>query len=79
MEPASYGDFTMNQRNRIGAHKRRMLGRGIGLHQGKTGGRGVKVQGPYRRRMQGFEGGQMPIHRLPKRGFRNLFARNSRR
>ncbi|WP_336288589.1 MULTISPECIES: 50S ribosomal protein L15 [unclassified Bartonella] len=54
------------------------VGRGTGSGIGKTGGRGVKGQ---RSRsgvsLNGFEGGQMPIYRrLPKRGFRNFFAKN---
>jgi large subunit ribosomal protein L15 len=55
-----------------GAHKRRMrIGRGIGSGKGKTGGRGGKGQTARTGvRINGFEGGQMPIHRrLPKRGF----------
>ncbi|WP_317993411.1 50S ribosomal protein L15 [Bartonella gliris] len=56
---------------------RRRVGRGIGSGTGKTGGRGVKGQ---RSRsgvsLNGFEGGQMPIYRrLPKRGFKNFFAK----
>ncbi len=60
-----------------GSHKARMrIGRGIGSGKGKTGGRGVKGQKARTGvRIKGFEGGQMPLHRrLPKRGFRNLFA-----
>jgi large subunit ribosomal protein L15 len=55
-----------------GAHKRLMrLGRGIGSGKGKTCGRGGKGQTARTGvRINGFEGGQMPIHRrLPKRGF----------
>lgn len=55
-----------------GAHKRRMrVGRGIGSGKGKTCGRGGKGQTARTGvRINGFEGGQMPIHRrLPKRGF----------
>lgn len=55
-----------------GAHKRRMrVGRGIGSGKGKTCGRGGKGQTARSGvRINGFEGGQMPIHRrLPKRGF----------
>ena len=54
------------------------LGRGIGSGLGKTGGRGHKGQksrsgGGVRR---GFEGGQMPLYRrLPKRGFKNVLAK----
>lgn len=53
-------------------------GRGIGSGNGKTGGRGHKGQkarsgGGVR---PGFEGGQMPLYRrLPKRGFKNIFAK----
>ena len=52
-------------------------GRGIGSGNGKTSGRGHKGQwarsgGGVRR---GFEGGQMPLaRRIPKRGFKNIFA-----
>ena len=52
-------------------------GRGAGSGNGKTGGRGHKGQkarsgGKIR---VGFEGGQMPLYRrLPKRGFKNIFA-----
>ncbi|WP_336279386.1 50S ribosomal protein L15 [Bartonella sp. CB175] len=66
-------------RNCEGATKnRKRVGRGIGSGTGKTGGRGVKGQ---RSRsgvaLHGFEGGQMPIYRrLPKRGFRNFFAKD---
>ena len=55
-----------------GAHKRRMrVGRGIGSGKGKTCGRGGKGQTARTGvRINGFEGGQTPIHRrLPKRGF----------
>jgi large subunit ribosomal protein L15 len=61
-----------------GARKSRMrVGRGIGSGKGKTSGRGVKGQTSRTGvRINGFEGGQMPLHRrLPKRGFTNLFAR----
>lgn len=55
-----------------GAVKERMrVGRGVGSGKGKTAGRGVKGQKSRRGvSINGFEGGQMPIHmRLPKRGF----------
>ena len=57
-------------------HSRKRLGRGIGSGSGKTGGRGVKGQRSRSGlRMNGLEGGQMPIYRrLPKRGFNNIFA-----
>lgn len=54
------------------------VGRGVGSGNGKTSGRGHKGQkarsgGGVR---PGFEGGQMPIYRrLPKRGFKNIWAK----
>ncbi len=60
-----------------GANKPRMrVGRGIGSGKGKTAGRGVKGQTSRSGvAINGFEGGQMPLHRrLPKRGFKNIFA-----
>ena len=57
-----------------GAKKARMrVGRGIGSGKGKTGGRGVKGQTSRTGvSINGFEGGQMPLHRrIPKRGFTN--------
>ena len=57
---------------------RNRVGRGIGSGNGKTSGRGMKGQnsrsgGGVR---TGFEGGQMPIYRrLPKRGFKNVWAK----
>lgn len=47
------------------------VGQGVGSGKGKTGGRGVKGQKSRRGvSINGFEGGQMPIHmRTPKRGF----------
>ena len=65
-------------RDNPGARKARMrVGRGIGSGKGKTGGRGVKGQTSRTGvAINGFEGGQMPLHRrLPKRGFRNIFAK----
>ena len=56
---------------------RKRKGRGTATGQGKTGGRGMNGQksrsgGGVR---LGFEGGQMPLYRrLPKRGFKNIFA-----
>lgn len=62
-----------------GARKKEVrVGRGIGSGVGKTCGRGHKGQkarsgGGVR---PGFEGGQMPIYRrLPKRGFKNVWAK----
>ena len=54
------------------------LGRGIGSGLGKTSGRGGKGQTARSGvALNGFEGGQTPLHRrLPKRGFSNVdFAR----
>ena len=62
-----------------GATKPRMrVGRGIGSGKGKTGGRGVKGQTSRSGvAINGFEGGQMPLHRrLPKRGFNNVNAQH---
>ena len=58
---------------------RKRLGRGMGSGLGKTSGKGHKGQkaisgGGVRR---GFEGGQTPLYRrLPKRGFKNIHAKN---
>ena len=54
--------------------KRKRVGRGIGSGKGKTCGRGMKGQKSRTGvSINGFEGGQMPIHRrLPKRGFKNF-------
>ena len=60
-----------------GSRRPRMrIGRGIGSGKGKTGGRGVKGQKSRTGvSINGFEGGQMPLHRrLPKRGFNNIFS-----
>jgi len=56
---------------------RARVGRGIGSGLGKTGGRGVKGQKSRSGvAINGFEGGQMPLHmRMPKRGFNNAFAK----
>ena len=57
---------------------RKRVGRGIGSGMGKTSCRGMKGQksrsgGGVR---SGFEGGQMPLYRrLPKRGFKNVWAK----
>ena len=59
-------------------HRAKIVGRGIGSGTGKTSGKGHKGQnarsgGGVR---PGFEGGQMPLYRrLPKRGFKNIFAK----
>ena len=57
-----------------GSTKNRMrVGRGPGSGKGKTAGRGVKGQKARSGvAINGFEGGQMPLHmRMPKRGFKN--------
>ena len=59
-----------------GAHYRyKRVGRGIGSGKGKTSGRGGKGQTARTGvALNGFEGGQTPLHRrLPKRGFTNIF------
>ena len=59
-------------RDNKGAHYRaKRLGRGIGSGKGKTSGRGGKGQTARTGvALNGFEGGQTPLHRrLPKRGF----------
>ena len=61
-------------RDNPGARKgRTRIGRGIGSGKGKTGGRGGKGQTARTGvSINGFEGGQMPLHRrIPKRGFKN--------
>jgi large subunit ribosomal protein L15 len=54
------------------------LGRGIGSGLGKTSGRGGKGQTARSGvALNGFEGGQTPLHRrMPKRGFNNIFRRD---
>ena len=62
-------------RDNPGANKVRVrIGRGIGSGKGKTGGRGGKGQTARSGvAINGFEGGQMPLHmRMPKRGFNAL-------
>src|SRR5579885_2076953 len=56
-------------RDNKGAHYRaKRVGRGIGSGKGKTSRCGVALNG--------FEGGQTPLHRrLPKRGFNNKIFR----
>ena len=64
--------------DRPGAKKgRKRIGRGLGTGQGGTSGRGDKGQKSRSGvSLLGFEGGQMPIYRrLPKRGFKNIFAK----
>jgi large subunit ribosomal protein L15 len=54
------------------------VGRGIGSGKGKTAGRGGKGQTARTGvAINGYEGGQMPLHRrLPKRGFNNIFRKD---
>jgi len=66
-------------RDNDGARKGRMrVGRGIGSGKGKTAGRGQKgAKARSGVAINGFEGGQMPLHmRLPKRGFNNPFGKD---
>ena len=66
-------------RDNSGARKSRMrVGRGIGSGKGKTAGRGQKgAKARSGVSVNGFEGGQMPLHmRIPKRGFNNIFAKD---
>ncbi len=61
-----------------GARKdRKRVARGIGSGSGKTAGRGQKGQKSRSGvAVSGFEGGQTPLYRrLPKRGFKNPFAK----
>ena len=61
-------------RDNEGAHYRyKRVGRGIGSGKGKTSGRGGKGQTARTGvALNGFEGGQTPLHRrMPKRGFNN--------
>ena len=61
-------------RDNPGSHYRaKRVGRGIGSGKGKTSGRGGKGQTARTGvALNGFEGGQTPLHRrLPKRGFKN--------
>ena len=57
---------------------KKRVGRGIGSGLGKTSGRGQKGQKarrPGNIHKKAFEGGQMPLaRRIPKMGFRNIFA-----
>ncbi len=53
------------------------VGRGPGTGKGRTCGSGMKGQKARSGvALEGFEGGQMPLHRrLPKHGFTNIFAK----
>src|ERR1700747_2786552 len=66
-------------RDNSGAHYRaKGVGRGIGSGKGKTAARGGKGQTARSGvSLNGFEGGQTPLHRrLPKRGFNNSIFRS---
>lgn len=66
-------------RDKEGARKaRKRVGRGVGSGIGKTSGRGHKgTKARSGVAINGFEGGQMPLHRrLPKRGFKNPFRKD---
>ena len=66
-------------RDNAGARKnRKRIGRGIGSGTGKTSGKGHKgAKARSGVSINGFEGGQMPLHRrLPKRGFNNIFRKD---
>lgn len=57
---------------------KKRVGRGTGSGWGKTAGKGHKGQNARSGGgvKAGFEGGQMPFQRrVPKRGFRNIFAK----
>ena len=65
-------------RDNPGAHYRaKRVGRGIGSGKGKTSARGGKGQTARTGvALNGFEGGQTPLHRrLPKRGFNHKMFR----
>src|SRR4030081_1413619 len=65
-------------RDNPGSHYRaKRVGRGIGSGKGKTSARGGKGQTARSGvALNGFEGGQTPLHRrLPKRGFNNKIFR----
>ena len=59
--------------------KKIRVGRGIGSGKGKTSSRGHKGQKSRSGvSIKSFEGGQMPLYRrLPKRGFKSLFKRDT--
>lgn len=66
-------------RDNQGARKaRKRIGRGVGSGTGKTSGKGHKgAKARSGVAINGFEGGQMPLHRrLPKRGFNNIFRKD---
>ncbi len=78
--PGEYVPILSRLRAPEGAIKKRMRkGRGPGSGHGKTCGRGTKGQKarqPGNIHKLAFEGGQMPlVRRIPKRGFKNIFAK----
>lgn len=72
------GELSRLQAPKGATHRAKHKGRGPASGNGKTAGRGMKGQkarksGHVR---PGFEGGSMPLQRrLPKRGFKNIFAK----
>jgi len=78
-EAAGIRAMKLNEiRDNPGAHYRaKRVGRGIGSGKGKTSARGGKGQTARSGvALNGFEGGQTPLHRrLPKRGFNNKIFR----
>jgi large subunit ribosomal protein L15 len=66
---------------KTGTKKRKRIGRGPGSGWGTTAGRGQKGQHARKSAKAGraaFEGGQMPIQRrVPKRGFKSMFERDT--
>lgn len=72
---------SVNPPNSALTKKRKRIGRGPGSGWGTTAGRGQKGSGARKSAKAGrvaFEGGQMPIHRrVPKRGFKSMFPRDT--
>ena len=63
--------------NEVARKSRKRVALGFGSGSGKTAGKGQKGQKARSGvAVNGFEGGQMPVYRrLPKRGFKNHFAK----
>jgi large subunit ribosomal protein L15 len=74
MEKIFLNDLRENPKAR---KDRKRVGRGVGSGLGKTCGSGHKGQKSRTGvSINGFEGGQMPLHkRLPRRGFNNIFKK----
>jgi large subunit ribosomal protein L15 len=72
---------TLNPGKAAKGKSRKRIGRGPGSGWGTTAGRGQKGAGARKSAKAGrvaFEGGQMPMHRrIPKRGFKTQFARDT--